>query len=118
MDLERSTISKSESGQMSNSIGWFHERYPGCSATYVFAHPATELAPDAFLSGQAFSLTPDGVQRLKTSVSSGFASLQAREFESLSEAEIIQMLAAHELDEANLQPKFLRVVERSASQRS
>lgn len=106
----RSEISKTEAGQMSNSIGWFKENYEGDVGLPVFVHPAKVLAKDAFVE-TSWTLQSDALEKLKTNVSSFYNSLKGISSDSLSSDVIKQKLKEHHLDKDDLIKHYLKRVE-------
>ena len=112
VELDRTEISKTETGQMANSIAWFKKLYSEAEGTFVFVHPASKLSSSAFLQDQAFSLDPEGLDRLKSAIRSGFSSLQSKNFGSLADTDMDSMLNSYLLDESCLQSKYLKSIRR------
>lgn len=64
--LERPTISKEESGQMSNHISWFENHYPDAkSVSNIWVHPTDILSEQADINAPIMVITPKKLEILK-----------------------------------------------------
>jgi hypothetical protein len=98
----RREISKSQVGQMSNSIGWFKENYEGCTGTPVMVHPANVLAEDAYATESLYTLRPSELEMLKNNATRFYSSLKEISFDNLSPNLINQRLKDPHLSIENL----------------
>lgn len=64
--LDRPTISKEESGQMSNHINWFESHYPDANAvSNIWVHPTEKLSDLADINSPIMVITPKKLEILK-----------------------------------------------------
>ena len=111
VSAERKGISKSETGQLSNDIGWFKETYGDCEGIPVIIHPAEVLKSDAYLAQPFWILRESALKELANNTIKFFNSLSGTSFDSLSADIITQKLKEFSLDTDNLMKHYLRRVE-------
>ena len=58
-------ISKKDTGQLSNSIGWFQENYEDSSGVPIIIHRANVLAKNAFVNEPFWVIQPNTLGNLK-----------------------------------------------------
>lgn len=104
----RSTISKKEAGQLSNSIGWFKEYYGTEDGLPILIHPSKKLASGAFIMVPFWVMTRDNLKKFRNNTRQFFTSISTTPFDSLSEQIISQKLKEHNLDTNVLQREYLQ----------
>jgi len=100
-------ISKTEAGQLNNSIGWFKENYAAGKCLPILIRPAKELALGAFVRESFWVITPKGLKKLLANTKKFYHSITGTPFESLSSEAIAQKLKEHNLDINNLVKEYL-----------
>ena len=104
----RTKISKTEAGQLNNSIGWFKEYYEAEEGRPVIIHPAKELASDAYVTESFWVIMKDDLKRLRDNTIRFYNSFIGTPFDSLSLETVTQKLKEHSLDTDNLVKKYLQ----------
>lgn len=107
VDTERPEISKKETGQLSNSIGWFKEEYQDRDGVPVLIHPSTSLAREAYSTEPFWTLQPISLENLKTNTKAFLSSLRDVPFDNLSEDLIKKRLVEHHLDANGMMKNYL-----------
>lgn len=101
---DRDVISKSEMGQMHNSIDWFKEKYEGDHGLPVFIHPTNLLAKEAYINEAFWVIRPHLLEKLKENVEGFYRSL---DLNNLSEKIILEKLNEFNLDDKSFQKEYL-----------
>ena len=109
VSAERTGISKSEIGQLSNDLGWFNEYYEGCEGVPVMIHPAEMLKSDAYPTQPFWVFKAISLEELKGNTSRFFNSLSGC---VLSEDVVLQKLKEFNLDTENLLKHYLQRVDK------
>lgn len=104
----RAKISKTEVGQLSNSIGWFKEYYETEVGQPVMIHPAKELASDAYVTEPFWVIMMDNLKKLRDNTVKFYNSFTGTPFDSLSLETIAQKLKEHNLDTDDLVKEYLQ----------
>jgi len=104
VNFERKTISKSEIGQMHNSIDWFKEQYDGHHGLPIFIHPTNILAGDAYIDEAFWVILQPALEKLKENVEGFYRSIDLND---LSEKIILEKLNEFNLDEQSFQREYL-----------
>lgn len=104
----RRKISKTEAGQLSNSIGWFKQYYETEEGLPVIIHPAKELASDAYMTETFWVIMMDNLKKLRDNTIKFYNSLTGTPFDSLSLETIAQKLKEHNLDTEDLVKEYLQ----------
>ncbi len=112
VSAERTGISKSEIGQLSNDLGWFDEHYPGCEGVPVMIHPADMLKSDAYPPEPFWVLKAIALEELKGNSIRFFNSLSGTAFNTVSEETVVQKLKEFSLDTENLMKHYLQRVDK------
>jgi hypothetical protein len=112
VSADRTGISKSEIGQLSNDFGWFNEYYSGCDGVLVMIHPAEMLKSDAYPAQPFWVFKAISLEQLKGNVTRFFNSLSGS---VLSEETVLQRLKEFNLDTENLMKNYLQRVEKRES---
>jgi hypothetical protein len=102
--IERGMISKSEMGQMHNSIGWFNEEFEGYHGLPVFIHPTNLLAKEAYINEAFWVISPELLEKLKENVGGFYRSL---DLNNLSEKIIMEKLNEFNLDDQSFEREYL-----------
>lgn len=118
VSAKRTGISKSETGQLSNDIGWFKENYADCEGIPVIIHPAEVLKSDAYLAQPFWLLRESALEELANDAIKFFNSLSGTLFDSLPPDSITQKLKEFGLDTDNLMKRYLRRVDERKGERS
>ena len=110
----RTEISKTETGQLNNSIGWFREQYAKDSvARPILIHRAKTLAKDAYLTEACWVMMEIMLRELKENILAFYGSLKAIPYDDLSTEVVDQKLKENHLDSNHLEKRYLeRLVER------
>lgn len=108
VSLDRAGISKSEIGQLSNSIGWFKDKYGDTNFKPIIIHPAIKLMRDAFISDPIWGVNVEKLESLKEKVKRFYQSLADFIPDKITEALINQKLGEFQLDEQGLEREFLQ----------
>jgi len=104
----REEISKSEGGQLSNSIAWF-KTYHESDTTYpVIIHPAEKLADGVYITDAFWVMGLEELKKLRENTESFYKSFTGTAFDSLSREIIGQKLIDYRLDTENLVREYLR----------
>ena len=112
VSAERTGISKSEIGQLSNDLGWFNEYYQDCEGLPVMIHPADMLKSDAYSAQPFWVLKAIALEELKGNTIRFFNSLSGSAINVLSEDQIVQKLRELSLDTDNLMKHYLQRVDK------
>ncbi len=112
VSAERTGISKSEIGQLSNDLGWFDEYYQGCEGVPVMIHPADMLKSDAYPPEPFWVLKAVALEELKGNIIRFFNSLSGASFSVVSEDMIVQKLKEFSLDTESLMKHYLQRVDK------
>ena len=104
----RRKISKTEAGQLSNSIGWFKQYYETEEGLPVIIHPAKELASDTYMTETFWVMMMDNLEKLRDNTIKFYNSLTGTPFDSLSLKTIAQKLKEHNLDTEELVKEYLQ----------
>jgi len=116
VSAKRDGISKSETGQLSNDIGWFNEHYEGCEGVPIIIHPAKVLKSGAYLPQAFWILGQSSLEELKNNTVKFFNSLSGIPFNDPSTDIMAKKLKEFSLDTDNLTKHYLRrVKERKAT---
>jgi len=108
----RDTISKSEAGQISNSIAWFKNCYEHSKGISVMVHPGKSFAKDAYVSDPLWVLTEEGLEKIKENIMSFYKSFSETPIDSLNLSDVKEKLNEYSLDSNNLAKNYLtRVTE-------
>jgi len=103
----REGISKSEIGQLSNSIGWFKENYKGCLGTPVLVHPSKVLEKDAYIAEPFWTLQPDALEGLRDCVKNFYNSLKELSFDAIYDDIIKNKLKEYRLEIDDLKSLYI-----------
>ncbi len=107
--LERKEISKKQSGQLIDAIGWFRENYVDCEGVPIFVHPANVFAKEAHPTEECWLLGPEKLEELKGNVLKFYTSLQTTPKEDLSDLIIRDKLRAFNLATGKLDTYLVKV---------
>ena len=94
---KRSSIFKSETGQMNNSIAWFRENYHDAIVKLIMIHPTRKLGPGAGFNEPVQIMGDKELGRLKHNTRSFFNEFKGLDLGDLSEAKIQALLQTHRL---------------------
>ena len=108
VETSRAKISKTEVGQLSNSIGWFKEYYETEEGWPIMIHPAKELASDAYMTEPFWVMRMDDLKKLRNNTVKFYNSFTGTPFDSLSPETIAQKLKEHNLDTDDLVKEYLQ----------
>lgn len=100
--LTRIEIEKRETEQMDKSYAWFTKIYPGVKSQCVMIIPPKKLSKSAALLMPVFVLHERGLDKLKRNVRSFFKEFMPQDFQNLSEKNVGEALAKHELAVENI----------------
>jgi len=111
VSASRKGISKSETGQLSNDIGWFEEKYEGCEGIPVIIHPTDVLESDAYLPLPFWILKEGALTGLKDSMAKFYNSISGGSLNGLTVDLIKKKLKEFGLDEDSLMKRYLQRVD-------
>ena len=114
-NVSSNKISKRETGQMNNAIGWFGTEYPDCTGEYVFVHPAEMLARDAYLTEPVSILGEEKLNELKKNIRNFYNTIETTPANDLTLDLVRQSLSEHHLTIENLSKHYLKRIERRES---
>ena len=106
---ERKEISKKETGQLIDAIGWFRENYSDCEGIPIFIHPANTFAKEAHPTEECWLLGPDKLEELKVGIMKFYTSLQDTSKEDLSDIIIRDRLRDFNLATSRLDSYLVKV---------
>jgi len=104
----RSKISKSEAGQLSNSIGWFRRYYETEEGLPILIHPAKKLASGTYLTESFWVMNMGDLKKLKKNTLDFYNSITVTPFDSLSFETITQKLKENNLGTNDLVKEYLK----------
>lgn len=108
VSAKRDGISKSETGQLGNDIGWFEEHYENCEGVPIIIHPSKVLKSNAYLSQAFWILGQSSLEELKNNAVKFFNSLSGISFNDLSADIMAKKLKEFSLDIDDLMKHYLR----------
>jgi replicative superfamily II helicase len=97
VDLSRSEINKTETGQMNNSISWFEREYGHNTALFFHIIPTKTISKAAGYNKEVQIIRENSLRKLTNSVRSFFQEFERQNFDSLSIEHINKLLVAHNL---------------------
>jgi len=106
--VDRTEISKSEAGQLLNSIGWFKETHETDEGLPIIIHPAHQLASDAFVTDAFWVIGREELKKIRECTLKFYNSLTSTKFDDLSPEIIRQKLIEHSLDTNDLVKEYLK----------
>jgi hypothetical protein len=110
VESTRAEISRSETGQMSNSIAWFSQEYRGAECTNVLIIPAKTLSKGAGFTDDVLLLRQQGLSMLVRHVRAFFVSLAAIDLRDIREESVQTMLDANELSVRDLRNNYYEAI--------
>jgi len=105
---KRRTITKSETGQLNNSIGWFKKCYEKEKGLPIFIHSAKKLGSGAYVNETFYVIGIDELKKLRENTLGFFKALTGTPFDDLSSATITEALKEYHLDTNNLPKEYLQ----------
>lgn len=106
VDLDRAEITKTETGQMNNSIAWFNKVYGYSSLKCFQIIPTKTIARAAGYNGDVFIIREKGLRRLVSNVRSFFREFEKMIFEDLSIEHINGLLSTHKLTVSDFEDEY------------
>lgn len=97
VDANRSSISKSETGQMNNSCAWFEREYHGAKAWRWLVIPTKQLSKAAGFTSEVSILRERGLRRLVENVRAFFREFRSLDVKELTDAGTQSLLGTHML---------------------
>ncbi len=110
--LSRDYISKSECGQVSNSIGWYKENYSEDSGLPIIIHPSCEFNEDAYIHDSIYCLDKEGLNTFKDRISNFYNSFKDIPFNKISKEHINKKLVEYSLEVSEIKTEILEKVRR------
>jgi len=113
VDLRRSEICKTETGQMNNAIAWFERHYAGTNVRNVMIIPTKSVGRAAGFNAAVQIMRNSNLKKLSHNVEKFFLEFRQYDLASLSEGKINELLTLHHLsideilEEYSEEPKFL-----------
>lgn len=96
--LDRDSISKKESGQMNNHIGWFARQYgEGTPVDFFIIIPTNKLAEDADFNGDVRVITQDVLSSFKNNVRDFVGALVRYDIQSINDTTISSFIHSYNL---------------------
>ncbi len=115
--LSRDFISKSEVGQLSNSIGWFKGNYSEESGLPIIIHPSCELNEDAYVQDTIYCINKEGLNILKDRIRQFYTSFKDIHFNRISKEIINRKLIDYSLEVNEIKNSILEKVRRKRKMR-
>jgi replicative superfamily II helicase len=106
VELNRTEIQKSESGQMNNANGWFKTNYQGAKITSVLIIPTKVLSSAAAFNDPVQIIRKASLKRLVHNFKSFFLELKNVELKDVSDTKIQQLLNTHKLSVDDILAKY------------
>jgi len=106
VDLNRSEINKTETGQMNNACAWFKNNYAGGSSTNLMIIPTSKVGKAGGFSESVKIIKRHELAKLGWNVKAFFAAFQQADFKSLSEATVQKLLESHKLTAGNFKNDY------------
>jgi replicative superfamily II helicase len=97
VDLKRSTIDKTETGQMNNAVAWFRKVYGSSKLNCLMIIPTKTVAPAAGFNEPVKIMRNASLKRLHKNVENFFREFKQYDLASLSEQRINELLTVHQL---------------------
>jgi replicative superfamily II helicase len=97
VDLKRTEINKTESGQMNNAIAWFKKYYGAAKATNLMIIPTKYVGHAAGFNEPVHVMRNANLKNFSHTVESFYRELKSYDLKSISEAKISELLSAHHL---------------------
>ncbi|QWH38134.1 DEAD/DEAH box helicase family protein [Bacillus mycoides] len=105
--LDRKSIYKSETEQISEAMNWFNEEYSSDKkATPILVHPVTKLHKEAYGPTDLVILDVKGLEVLKKNVESFFANLATKPLDQWNVRDLILEINNYQLDKKNIKKYF------------
>ena len=99
---ERSSIFKSETGQINNSIAWFRQKYNGVTVKCLMIHPSKTLGQGAGFNENVDIMREKELKKLKQNVRTFCNEFKGLNFLDLSDSKIQELLNTHNLSVEDL----------------
>ncbi len=112
VSMERKEISKKESSQLIDAVGWFRENYCDCEGIPIFLHPADTFAKEAHPTEQCWLLGQDKLDELKINVMKFYTALQDTPKDELTDIKIRDKLKDFNLSTSQLNSHIVKVEKR------
>ncbi len=109
VDLKRSTIDKTESGQMNNAIAWFRKYYGASKLKSLMIIPTKAVAPAAGFNEPVEILRNSNLKKLSKNVENFFLEFKQYDLASLSEKKVSELLNMHHLSIDNILQEYSEV---------
>jgi len=111
--IDRTFISKDETGQLDQDVGWFNIEYPGCVVKPIFIHPSKVLNEDAFPNSTSYSISPDKLELLKKNVKDFYGMMAKIPTDSLNKEIISKKMSETNLDRLSMHRDYYETINRS-----
>jgi len=115
--LSRDFISKTEVGQLSNSIGWFKENYSDDLGLPIMIHPSCELNTDAYIQDTIYCINKEGLNILKDRIKQFYTSFKEIHFSKITKEIINKKIIDYSLEVIELKNSILEKVRRKKKMR-
>lgn len=106
VDESRTSINKSETGQINNSCAWFKSNYPGCTVKNIMIIQTKFIARTTGFNDKVEIIRKSGLNELKRKYVEFFNDLNAYELSTLTESQINTSLNLHSLTVDNFFNSF------------
>jgi len=106
VDLQRSEINKTETGQMNNACAWFDKNYYAATATNLMIIPTNKVGKAGGFSAPVQIMRGRELRKLCWNVRAFFNEFQKLDFKSFSEATVQQLLETHKLTAQDFKSRY------------
>lgn len=106
VDLKRSTIDKTETGQMNNAIAWFRKHYGGSKLKSIMIIPTKTISAAAGFNEPVEIMRNPNLKKLSKNVESFFREFKQYDFGSLTEQKVSDLLNMHHLSIDNILEEY------------
>jgi hypothetical protein len=111
VDSRRTTISKSEIGQISNDIAWFRKNYDNCDGKPIFIHHASKLDGIANIDNPVWVMNANCLDKLKKNIVNFYNSFQQVSLDRITPVMVTNYLLKTSLDIPSFNKYIIRVTE-------
>lgn len=109
VSLNRSEITKDETGQFNNNIEWFKRFYPGAKVYHTIIIPTKKVKSNTGFSEKVFVLRERGLRTLVANTRSFVLGFSQIDLKNLSDNLINESIEQHKLSTDNLLPQYFEV---------
>lgn len=93
----RNCISRTETGQMNNSCGWFGTQYQKCESTNIMIIPTLNIEKGGTFNYQVKIMRKLSLEKLKTNFTNFINEFSVNDFKTIPLEKILEFLKLHKL---------------------